>query len=147
MKTPRLLTLFIAATVFVAASLHLSAAEVAVDVSSFAPRDPDAVIQQIELNVLLKQYEKLLTQIGESRLEYELARLESNGTDKQKKEMDDRMQGKMMTLQKLLLNCRAQIQEIVGDARAKAEALEKEKAAEKAKQKAAQSRPAARNPV
>jgi hypothetical protein len=147
MTTHRLLAVVIAALLGVALPLPSPAAEIAVDVSSFAPRDAGAVIQQIELNVLLKQYEKLVTQIEDSRLEYELHRVDSDGTDAQKKEQHERMVMKMETLERMVGSYRLRIMEIVQDANKKAEAIEKEKAAEKAKKKVAQSSPAARNPV
>jgi uncharacterized protein (TIGR03067 family) len=76
MKIPRLLTSLAAALLGAISASPLPAADVTVDISSFAPHDPNAILRQIQLNVALKQYEKALTQREEDSATDTLARAE-----------------------------------------------------------------------
>ncbi len=136
MKTPRLLTLF-AAALLCAASPHTSpAADVVVDISSFAPRNPDVVVRQIELNVAIKQYEKVLMEVYEARLQSEFGTPGPGLSDEQQKEWKDRAERKLVYLEKTSHELRLRIREYVDEANQMAQAIEEEKAKEKAKQKA-----------
>lgn len=146
MKTPRLLTL-LAAALLCAVSPHSSpAAEVVVDISSFAPRDPSAVMRQIELNVAIKQYEKVLMEIHEARLQNEIGPAETGLTVELKKEWQDRVEKKLSYLEETSARLRAGITELVKEANAMAQAIEKEKAKESAKPKADRSQATTQNP-
>ena len=136
MNKPRLLP-FLAAALLCAASPHSSpAADVVVDISSFAPRDPDAVVRQIELNVAVKQYEKVLMEAHEARMQYEFGTPEPGLSDEQQKQWKERAERKLMYLEKTSHELRLRIREYVDEANKLARAIEEEKAREKAKQKA-----------
>ena len=143
MKTPRLLTL-IAATVLCAALPQSSpAADVVVDISSFAPREPEVVVRQIELNVAIKQYEKVLMELHEARLQYEFGTPETGLTDEQQKQGKDRAERKLMYLEKTAAELRDRIRKYVTEANELARAIEKDQAGEKAKSKTAPGQPKA----
>ena len=135
MITPRLLTL-LATALLCAASPHSSpAADVVVDVSSFAPRDPDAVVRQIELNVAIKQYEKVLMEVYEARLQSEFGTPGPGLSDEQQKQWKERAERKLMYLEKTSHELRLRIRESLDEASKQARAIDEEKAREKAKQK------------
>lgn len=134
MKTHRLL-IALTALLLTAVPFQSSAADVSVDISSFAPRNPDAILTQIELNVLLKQYQKLLTQIEDAALQRELENesIPSDATEDQKKQAEERhvKQNKdrdreSRALQDRAHQCRSRIKEIMSDANKRAAAIEKE---------------------
>ncbi len=136
MKTPRLLN-FLAAALLCAASPHSSpAADVVVDISSFAPRDPDAVVRQIELNVAIKRYEKVLMEVYEARLQSEFGPPETGLSDEQEKQWKERAERKLMYLEKTSHELRLRIRDSVNEANKLAQAIEEEKASKNAKQKA-----------
>ena len=146
MKTPRLLTL-IAATLLCAALPQSSpAADVVVDISSFAPRDATFVVRQIELNVAIKQYEKVLMELHEARLQYEFGTPETGLTDEQQKQGRDRAERKLIYLEKTAAELRDRIRKYVTEANEMARAIEKDKADAQAKQKAGQSQRKVQNP-
>jgi len=143
MKTPRLLTL-LAAALLCAASPHSSpAADVGVDISSFAPREPNVIIRQIELNVAIRQYEKVLMETYEARLQYEIGPTETGLTDAQQKEWHLRAEKKLKYLEETAKVLQARIHDYVTEANEMAREIEKEKAREKAKPKANASQPKA----
>lgn len=84
-KTPRLITLLAAALLCAASPHSLPAAEEVVAISFFAPRDPNAVVRQIELNVAIKQYEEVLMEAHEARLQNETGTPETGLMDNQRK--------------------------------------------------------------
>ena len=138
MKPPRLLTL-LAAALFCAASPQPSpAADVVVDISSFAPRDPNVVVRQIELNVAIKQYEKVLMELHEASLQRVFGPTEMGLTDEQQKQWIVRAEKKQMYLEETSARLRQQIRSYVADANKDAELIEKTKAEPKAKPKTAQ---------
>ena len=143
MKPPRLLT-FLAAALLCAASPHsLPAADVVVDISSFAPRDANFIVRQIELNVAIKQYEKVLMELHEARLQYEFGTPETGLTDEQQKQGKDHAERKLMYLEKTAAELRDRIRKYVTEANEMARAIEKDKAGEKAKSTTAPSQPKA----
>lgn len=147
MKSHRLLLVAITAPLLTAVPSQSSAADVSVDISSFAPLDPNAVVAQIELNVLLKQYEKLLTQVEEISLQHELG-IETVSADatedqkKQAKERSEKRQGGFEHKDKCLKikadACRVRIMEIIETANVRAA---KEKSEREAKKTTGQNQP------
>ena len=136
MKTPRLFTLLATALLCAASPRNLPAVDVVVDISSFAPRSPDVVVRQIELNVAIKQYEKVLMEVYEARLQSEFGTPDTALSDEQKKQWQIRAEKKLMYLEKTSHELRLRIREYVDEANQRARAIEEEKAREKAKQKA-----------
>jgi uncharacterized protein (TIGR03067 family) len=134
MKTPRLLTLLATALLCAASPQPLPAADVTVDISSFAPRDPDAILHQIELNVALKQYEKALTEIEEDRVRREISRAEIEMEMKQSESFEKEGKAKLAlldlkarALELRLANLHEQIGRLIFDANKTAEFPEKSK--------------------
>jgi len=141
MTTGRIL-IILTATLFCAASPQsLPAADVMVDISSFAPRDPNVVVRQIELNVTIKQYEKVLMEVYEARLQSELGPTESGLADEQRKQWDVRVRNKLMYLEKTTEELRERIRSYVSEANKESQAIEEAKAKERAEQQAAPSQP------
>jgi hypothetical protein len=136
MKTHRFIVAF-AITLFLAASLHpMRAADVQVDISSFAPRDPNVVVRQIELNVAIEQYEKVLMKRYEARLQLETGPAETGLTDEQRKRWEDRAKNTLVYLEDTAAVLREQIRNYVAEANKDAELIEKTKAGKEEKQKA-----------
>jgi hypothetical protein len=136
MKTPRLLAL-LAAALFCAASPQSSpAADMVVDISSFAPREPEFILRQIELNVAIKQYEKVLMELPEAKTELTMGPTETGLTDEQEKQWRGRAENKLRYLEETALNLHARISKLVNEANEMARQLEKDRAREKAKPKA-----------
>ena len=129
MKTPRLLTLLAAAMLCAASPQSSPAADFVVDISSFAPRDPEVILRQIDLNVALKQYEKALTDVYDARLQLEIGPTESGLTDDQTKAHRVRAEVKLKYLENTMLDLRARIAGYLKEANEKAQAIEKAKAA------------------
>ena len=132
MKTPRLIALIAAALLCAASLQSSSAAEVTVDISSFAPREPEVIIRQIELNVAIKQYEKVLTGIYEARLQADLGPAESSLTDEQRKQWEVRAKWQVEHLENAATSLRKHIQDYIAEANKDAEAATKDKAKETA---------------
>ena len=135
MKTRLVLLMAVTALLFTAVPPQLAAADVSVDISSFAARDAKAILAQIELNVRLKQYEKLLTQMETMSLEHELemesvAEDSTNEQQKQAKDRSEKRQSEFEHKDKCLKikahECRARIVALMVDANKRAEAFEKE---------------------
>ena len=143
MKPPRLLAFLAAALLCTALPQSSPAADVVVDISSFAPRDANFVVRQIELNVAIKQYEKVLMEVHEAALQYEIGPAETGLTDVQQKEGKDRAERKLMYLEKTAAELRDRIRKYVTEANELARAIEKDKGGEKAKSKTAPSQPKA----
>lgn len=127
MKTPRLLVLLAATLLCAAPPPSASAAEVVVDISSFAPRDADVVVRQIELNVAIKQYEKVLMEAHEARLQLGIGPTGTGQTDEQQKEWYFRADRKVSLLEKTAAVLRNRISELVKEANEKAREIEKQK--------------------
>jgi len=133
MKPQRLLTL-LATTLLGAALPHsLPAADVTVDISSFAPRNADAILRQIELNVALKQYEKALTEIEEDRARSEISRAEIEMEMKQSESFEKEgraklalMDLKVRAMDLRLESLREQICRLISEADKAAELIKKQ---------------------
>lgn len=141
MKIPRLLALLAAALLCAASPYSLPAADVVVDISSFAPRDPNVVVRQIELNVAIKQYEKVLMELHEVRLQRELGPTETGLTDEQQKQWAQRADDKLKYLVTTAADLRERIQSYVAEANREAELVEKTKAGKEAKPKTTPGQP------
>ncbi len=141
MKTNRILAL-VATTLLCAASPQpADAADPAVDISSFAPRDPNVIVRQIELNVAIKQYEKVLMELHEARLESEIGPPETGLTDEDLKRWKARAERKLKNLEVTANALKTLIRELLGDANNRAREFEKAKAGGKAEPKADESQP------
>jgi hypothetical protein len=125
MKTHHLLTCLVV-TLLVGPSLPpLHAAEVGVDISSHAPRDPNAIVRQIELNVTLKQYEKVFTEMEEAKLQDGLGPEESGLPKEKIAEWHDRRLRKMELLSRVSQELRARINNFINEANKEAQTLAK----------------------
>ena len=129
MKTHRLLILCVAALLGTAPSRSLSAADFVVDISSFAPRDPEVILRQIDLNVALKQYEKAQMDLYDARLQYEIGTTDAAPTDDKSKAKQDRSRMKLKCLEENISYLRSRITHCIQEANEKAQAIEKAKAA------------------
>jgi uncharacterized protein (TIGR03067 family) len=143
MKTQYSLTLLVAALLFAASTAPLPAADVAVDISSYNPRNPDVVLRQIELNVAIKQYEKALTEREEgfgrepiARAEIEMEMKRSQSAAEEGRARLDMLELKRKIRDSRPQEIRNQIHELIDDANADAERSGKAKAEEKTKQNA-----------
>lgn len=126
---------FLAIALLVTAAPHsLLAADVAVDISSFAPRDPNVVVRQIELNVAIKQYEKVMMEKHEASLQYEFGTPETGLSDEQRKQCKARAERKVTYLENMSEDLRERIRKYVEEANKMMQAIEEAKAKEKAKQ-------------
>ena len=135
MKTTTSILILLTAALFCAASPQpLPAADVVVDISSFAPRDPEVVLRQIELNVAIKQYEKVLLEAHEADLQRKLGPTETGLTDVQEKQWRGRAENKLKCLEDTAVFLRERISNLVSEAKEKmAGAFEKEHAQKMAK--------------
>jgi len=133
MKPSRLLTFLAAALLCVASPQPSHAADVVVDISSFAPREPSVIIRQIELNVAIRQYEKVLMELHEARLQYEIGPAETGLTGVQRKEWSQRAELKLKYLDETAEMLRLRIHGYVTQANEMAREFEKAKAKEKEK--------------
>jgi len=142
MKTYRILTV-LTATLFLAASpLSLPADDAPPDFFILqAPRDADAVLGKIELDVALKEYEKVLTAKAEADLQCRLGPTESGLTEKQEQQWYNKQQEKRDILADVAERLRAQIRERIEEGNKAARAKEEAKANEEEKAKAATSAP------
>jgi len=134
MKTPRLLTLLATALLCAASPRSLPAADVTVDISSFAPRDANAILRQIELNVALKQYEKALTEREEesvrreiSRAEIEMQMKQSESFQKEGNAKLEMLDLKAQLMERRIIKLADQISSLIFDANKTAELPEKMK--------------------
>jgi hypothetical protein len=141
MKSYRLIIILTAALLFIASPHFLRAADAKVDISSFAPRDPNVVLRQIDLNVAIEQYEKVLVERYEARMQLETGPTETGLTDEQRKRWDLRARNKLEYLENTATELRLQIRSYVEEANKDAELIEKTKTEKEAKQKAAQCSP------
>jgi len=141
MKSYRLIVVLTTALLFIAAPHFLRAADAKVDISSFAPRDPNVVLRQIELNVAIAQYEKVLVERHETHMQLETGPTETGLTDEQRKRWELRAKDKLAFLENTATELRQQIRSYVEDANKDAELIEQTKAGKEAKQKAAQCPP------
>ena len=138
MKSYRLLIALTTTLLFAASPRFLLAADVKVDISSFAPLDPNVVLRQIDLNVAIKQYEKVLMERYEARSQLETGPTETGLTDEQRKRWEERAKNKLVYLEDAATTLREQIRSHVAEANKDAELIEKAKAENEAKQKAGQ---------
>ena len=92
-------------------------------------------MRQIELNVAIKQYEKVLMEVYEARLQSEFGTPDTALSDEQQKQWQIRAEKKLMYLEKTSHELRLRIREYVDEANKMVQAIEEEKAKEKAKQK------------
>jgi uncharacterized protein YdiU (UPF0061 family) len=136
MNTRRILTLLAAALLCAASLQPLPAAETTVDISSFAPRDPDAVLRQIDLNIAIKQYEKVRAELYEAEMQASLGPNETGLTDEQRKEWDNRAQRRIKLLLNTTADLQARIHDLVKQASEQARALEDARKVESEKKKA-----------
>jgi hypothetical protein len=141
MKTPPLHTLLAAALLCIASPKSSPAADVVVDVSSLAPRDPNFVLLQIELNVAIKQYEKVLMEKHEARLQGEMGPTETGLTDQQLKDWAIRAERKLMVLEKTSRELGENIRIQMENAASMARDMEDRKARANAEPKADANRP------
>ena len=89
----------------------MSAAEGPVEKTSTpAPSDPDAILRKIELAVLTKQYEKVLTAAHEADLERRLGPNNSDQTSDQTKQWKERLERKCNILTEVAADIRNRIQ-------------------------------------
>ena len=135
MKTHRLLLIAITGLLLTAVPPQSSAADVTVDISSFAPLDTSAALDQIELNVLLKQYEKVLTQLEDALLQRELESesISADASDEQKKQAKARQEKResehqhtMDALEHRMGVNRDRIEQLITKANKRAAAFEKQ---------------------
>jgi len=80
-----------------------------------APRDPHAVLRQIELNVALKQYEKVLTALEDADLQIELGPEEGELSDQQLAEWRTRQGRKQIVLRDFSQRLRAKIEFLIAE--------------------------------
>ncbi len=135
MKTHRFL-IAITALLLTGVPSQSSAADVSVDIVSIAPRNPDAILTQIELNVAIKQYEKGLMEMHEASLQSEIGPTETGLTHEQQKQWKVRAERKLKYLEGTAADLRERISKLVSEANEMARQLEKDRAPEKAKPKA-----------
>jgi hypothetical protein len=103
-----------------AASLALSAADAPIDVTPQAQVDPEEVLHKIELNVAIKQYEKLLTAKYEAELELSLGPADNDLNAEQREEWLKRSQRKYEVLDQMAGRVVKQIYDHVLSANTKA---------------------------
>jgi hypothetical protein len=141
MKSYRLIITLATALLFAASPHHLRASDIKVDISSFAPRDPNVILRQIELNVAIEQYEKVLVERHEVRVQLQSGPTETGLTDEEQKRWELLAKHKLAFLENTATELRQQIRSYVEDANKDAELIEKTKAGKEAKQKAAEPSP------
>lgn len=103
-------------------------------------------MRQIELNVAIKQYEKVLMEIHEARLQNEIGPTETGLTAELQKEWQLRAERKLRYLQDTSAMLRDRITVLVKEANEMARTIEKEKVWVTPKPKADTSQPTTQNP-
>ena len=146
MKIHRLITLLAAALLCAASQQSSAAADVVADISSFAPREPFVILRQIELNVSIKQYEKVLMELHEASLQSEIGPTETGLTDEQQKQWMVRSERKLKYLENTAAVLRKRIHDYVAEANEMARTFEKDRAPEKAEHQSVPVRPSVQNP-
>ena len=80
-----------------------------------APPDPDAVLRQIELNVALKQYEKVLMELADTELKIDLGPEEEGLCDQQSGEWKRKQGLKVKILHDRSQQLRAKIEFLIAE--------------------------------
>jgi hypothetical protein len=139
MRAGLLLTL-VASTFLIASPRAAIAADGNVDIMSWAPREPKSTLElallQIELNIAVKQYEKVQMDLLEARLQAEMGLEVANASDDQRKEYEARAHRKVEWLDREAAHLQKKISDILLRAvNLSTKASEEEKAAPEVKPK------------
>ena len=98
-------------------------------------------MRQIELNVAIEQYEKVLIERYETRKQMETGPTETGLTDEQRKRWEQRANDKEKSLENRATKLRLQIEAYIAEANKDAALIEKANAKKEAKPKATQCPP------
>ena len=106
----------------------LRADEVSADISSYNPHEPEVILRQIELNVALKQYEKVITEEYEMHYLVDSRPQEGEKTKEEVEEWRMKQNRKRDTLQEMAESLRERITKCINDARKEEAVIRNERA-------------------